>query len=818
MTNIILCAMAKCENQYINEWIDWHLKLGFDKIIIYDNNDISGERISDVVVPSLKLEIVDWRGKTQASCGAQVAAYNDCYRKHTNYDWVMFLDIDEFLEFKGGISVKDYLSNDWISKADIIKFHWKCYSDNGYLHKPEGLVTDNYKELCDDQLVNKFTKSIYRGGLNKFNMVNVHYCDDNMYKVYYQNGAPANKLKCVTDNNINHDNGWVRHYVTKSVEEFITIKYARRGPGKSRTRLSETLYFKYNKRTSEKEKLLRELYSKFNRQESTSTKSNTKLKDFLTKPKPLKKSEPNPERVIKKPQAVIKTQKVVTKKVDHEIKKAVPNRFDITKSPAVNKSSELIKPITIRGLRGNPKLDYSLGISVCVSAWKTAGYIEECLDTIANQTWFRTHDNWEILLGIDACEETLAKVKEIMHKYKNLKVMMMDKNVGTYVTCNTIMKEASYEWLLRFDSDDVMYPNMVEVLMNKKRTAEFVLCKCNNRKNGNKTFLAEGQIFVSKDCFIRYGGFLNRRCGSDTEFHKRTENKIKQLQIQDALFLRRERDDSLTKINDYGHKSKYRDEVKQYIKEKSIHISKIELVTENYTSIFDNRKYLDDNFCGKQYNGEKAIISLTSFRARINTVHITLESLLKYCIGYHVVLVLSSDEFLKKNNELPKTLLDLVNNKKIELLWVKQNYKAFKKVIFTSQKYKGVPIISADDDCSYICNYAQELYDKWLSTPNDVIRYNMYNIRDDWQFTQGPSTLYPPFCYNLVFKDIINNLSLNKISDLMNDDNLITRIIKNKKIHISHVYRGHKFCFKFHNEISAIHNNKVNEDFKSCYE
>lgn len=48
-----------------------------------------------------------------------------------------------------------------------------------------------------------------------------------------------------------------------------------------------------------------------------------------------------------------------------------------------------------------------------------------------------------------------------MHKYKNLRVMIMNENVGTYVTCNTIMSKARYEWLMRFDSDDVMYENMV---------------------------------------------------------------------------------------------------------------------------------------------------------------------------------------------------------------------------------------------------------------------------------------------------------------------------------------------------------------------
>ena len=33
-----ICAIAKNENDYINEWCKYHLNLGFDEIYIFDNN------------------------------------------------------------------------------------------------------------------------------------------------------------------------------------------------------------------------------------------------------------------------------------------------------------------------------------------------------------------------------------------------------------------------------------------------------------------------------------------------------------------------------------------------------------------------------------------------------------------------------------------------------------------------------------------------------------------------------------------------------------------------------------------------------------
>lgn len=465
-----------------------------------------------------------------------------------------------------------------------------------------------------------------------------------------------------------------------------------------------------------------------------------------------------------------------------------------------------------------PKCEYPFGVSVCISAWKTAEYIEECLDSVAAQTWFLNHDNWEILLGVDGCEETLAKVKDIMHKYKNLKVMMMDRNVGTYVTCNTIMKEAKYEWLLRFDSDDMMPNDMVDkIFSNNLNGISAVRYMYYNFAGSNGQGFAWGSHMIKHNIFNKFGGYRDWRISADYDFLYRIEPKCKILKLPSVFYNRRVRMNGLEFSQDTNMKSQQRKRLNNFVKEKSRNESIIECTTEIFTTIFDNREFVKNDFCGKIYNGEKGIISLTSFRARINTVHITIESLLKHCDGYHIVLVLSSDEFPKKNNELPKTLLDLTNGEKIEILWVEKNYKALKKVAFTAQKYKEVPIISADDDCLYTCNYADELYNKSLEAPNDVIRYNMYNKDDKWQYTQGPCTLYPPKYHPLIFKPILDGLKNHTIKDYMNDDTVITKLIKKNKIHISHVYRGEKFCFKFHNENGAMHDNRKNKAFKSCY-
>ena len=65
---------------------------------------------------------------------------------------------------------------------------------------------------------------------------------------------------------------------------------------------------------------------------------------------------------------------------------------------------------------------------------------------------------------------------------------------------------------------------------------------------------------------------------------------------------------------------------------------------------------------------KNGIISLTSWSARINTVSKTLYSLLTQCHGFHIVLVLSEEEFPKMMDELPENLKLFVDNELIEVL------------------------------------------------------------------------------------------------------------------------------------------------------
>ena len=191
----------------------------------------------------------------------------------------------------------------------------------------------------------------------------------------------------------------------------------------------------------------------------------------------------------------------------------------------------------------------------------------------------------------------------------------------------------------------------------------------------------------------------------------------------------------------------------------------------------------------KQYNGEKAIISLTSWKARIGTVAKTIYSLIKQCPGFHIVLVLSEEEFPQKESELPENLMLFVDNDLVEILWVYENWKSFKKVLPTMEKYKHIPIISADDGCIYIRNYAQELYDKWLSNKANIISEN-YVYRYGVKILMGGcGVLYPPH----IFKEYTLKYLTYSITNTLHDDGFIGCLIKALNIPVTCLYNASTF-------------------------
>ena len=158
---LAICTMARKENLYIKEYVDYYLNLGFDHIFIFDDNELGVENISDVIDNSYheSVTIYDYRKIIKE----QKVVFTLCYEMNKyDYDWIFMNDIDEFLVIKND-SLKHYLSNNNFKKCDFIKFHWVLATDNNLLHYDNRSLLERFKE---PYLNDTHIKTMVRGGID----------------------------------------------------------------------------------------------------------------------------------------------------------------------------------------------------------------------------------------------------------------------------------------------------------------------------------------------------------------------------------------------------------------------------------------------------------------------------------------------------------------------------------------------------------------------------------------------------------------------------------------------------------------------------
>ena len=138
-----ICAIAKNEEYYIKEWVEYHLLIGFEHIYIYDNNSRMpiSEVLSEYIDGSLVTVINSTRDVDQ-----QRIAYMDCLQKYgSQCRWMAFIDIDEFIVPKSEHDIRDILDR-YIDYGGLA-IHWKIFGSGGHRTRPAGGVIKNYNKV-----------------------------------------------------------------------------------------------------------------------------------------------------------------------------------------------------------------------------------------------------------------------------------------------------------------------------------------------------------------------------------------------------------------------------------------------------------------------------------------------------------------------------------------------------------------------------------------------------------------------------------------------------------------------------------------------
>ena len=235
------------ENLYLREWVEYHLALGFHKIYIYDNNDADGEDCADVLGGIDNVEVVyDLRGVKSMGCVQQVSAYNRLYQRLSaegECDYVLFLDIDEFFTLAPKFGTVDrYFHELFRTRPQAVRFHQIVYNANGQGEYQDKPVVERFKERCPDSSFSRVYKNAYLLGCG-IHITNVHY-PERLATLRNSRGDAVAMVRSSTADTCCLDNAWIRHYITKSAEEYCLLKACKADSKKYR--YNANFFFKYN--------------------------------------------------------------------------------------------------------------------------------------------------------------------------------------------------------------------------------------------------------------------------------------------------------------------------------------------------------------------------------------------------------------------------------------------------------------------------------------------------------------------------------------------------------------------------------------------
>lgn len=156
---VALTCIAKDEDFYIQEWIDYNLKLGFDQIFIYENNwtcNINHTNVTKIPFP----------GPSK-----QLQAYNHFLNTYGNqFDYVAFFDCDEFLVLKKHNTIQEFL-NDYNPKNGIA-INWQHYGADNKIRRESNSLLKQFTKR--ENGINQHVKTILNTK-SKGVMVNPHH-------------------------------------------------------------------------------------------------------------------------------------------------------------------------------------------------------------------------------------------------------------------------------------------------------------------------------------------------------------------------------------------------------------------------------------------------------------------------------------------------------------------------------------------------------------------------------------------------------------------------------------------------------------------
>lgn len=221
---IAIVLIVKNEVSEILSWLAWHFSLGCTTVFAFDDSSTDGTlevlqaaaKHYDVQVSSLA-ESDDFFVVRQQACYEQVLR-----SEADNYDWIGFLDADEYVYLENCDTLAELLGQR--TDADAVGFSWCNYGSSGHLRPPPRPSPFSYfyhspADCIDSRHIKSFVRP--KAVENRFIDVHRFAVSDDRYtlpdgeKIVWHNSGG------VVDNECTWREGRILHFKLRSLSHFV---------------------------------------------------------------------------------------------------------------------------------------------------------------------------------------------------------------------------------------------------------------------------------------------------------------------------------------------------------------------------------------------------------------------------------------------------------------------------------------------------------------------------------------------------------------------------------------------------------------------
>jgi hypothetical protein len=222
--NLAIMAIFKDEEDYLQEWLNHHIKQGISHFYLFCN-DPNLNKYYYLPKYTNYITIIPWTDKKNNGIDSiQRQAYHHCVQNYSNNcNYLLMLDIDEFIIPKTKNKTVIEIIN-ILPQFQAIKIPRFNFGSDGHIHKPKGLVMNNYfnkENICSSFKTIANTKYLDKNskffGVHDFPFIKNN---EKIYNNYFDYKYSSQDNGC-TKNTINEVELEIYHYYSKSYDEYM---------------------------------------------------------------------------------------------------------------------------------------------------------------------------------------------------------------------------------------------------------------------------------------------------------------------------------------------------------------------------------------------------------------------------------------------------------------------------------------------------------------------------------------------------------------------------------------------------------------------